>query len=563
MSRTVKVLRGESVVVPLSIFGASGEPLQYVIRSNPKYGKLGPITSKVGGGTTVTYKAPVKIGIVEDRFTYAVQGREGVSAPGVVTVAITDPPEMPEKLVIPRELEFPSVFLGQRSAVELELANEGGGFSEGQVTVQPPWSIEGPKEYRIGAKSKFVVKIVFTPDKAGEQAGEAIVGGAPRRAIALRGSAEERLTVTPARLDLRAGRGNQTRMAVLRLANRSGEPAKVAVTVDARLLTDASVTVPARGEIAIPVFADAGTVGAFDDQVSLKSDEWSATVPVRASALGPMLRFSKDDADLGHVAAGQAAEAVVTVENSGGESASVQFAIAAPFTVTPVSSVIAPGKHADLLVRMPSADPGTHTAALKAQTAGSEAKLTVRAEVAAEPVRNTRPPAIASPTPEKAPPENPAPPDPSVNPPPAPTPFTMKEHPNALGAFARATSPKTAVLDWPASLGPTSSIRIEEQNLALSGDGKLRINWVPLGKAQVRQEGSLMHADLPGLRPGASHTIRVVAGQGNPPSPIFTVQFWTPPAKPVFAFSWKKAVLLLIVAVLGFAAFRRWKRGNS
>lgn len=555
VSRNVSVNRGESVNIPLEIHGDRGESLEFVIRTRPRYGRLSAIAPRGLSGASVKYTAPSKAGIMEERFTFAVRSSVGVSAAGLVTITIVDPPDLPPKFVFPAELEFPSIFMGQRSAVDLELVNEGGGFVEGQVTVKPPWSVEGPKEYRIAGRQRIAIKLVFTPETAGPQTGEAIVGGVPRRAVALRGAAMERLEVTPGRLALAAAIGSQTRTAALHLVNRSEEDARVAVTFGERILAVATLTVPARGKADLPVFADAADVSAFDEELKLTCDRWTATIPIRAPALGPMLRFAKSDSAFGRVVAGQSGEGSVRIENTGGEPATVQVEIDPPFKLGTNSILIASRGRAELAVRLPAGEPGIYEGNLRASVQGRETKLAVRAEV----VAMSKSAAVAAGPPASAgePPEKTKEAEPEEKPEPSTT--TRQEHPNAMGAFGRATSPTTAVIDWPAKIGPTSGIRIDERDLLISGDGELQSNWVPVENVQLQQNGDRMRAELGRLLPARLHTMRVVTGRGEAAQTLFTVQFWTPKKAPLVGFSWTKLWLFIAAVLAGVVGFRRWK----
>jgi len=517
---------------------------------------LSPIASRGMNGASVTYTAPKKPGIMEDRFSFAVQSADGVSAPGAVTITIFDPPDLPEKLVFRMQLEFPTVFVGQRSAVEFELVNEGGGVSEGSVRVHPPWSIDGPGEYRIGARQRIAIKIVFTPDEAGAQTGEAIVGGAPRRVVALRGTAEDRLTATPPRLVLSGAVGSQTRTGVLHLANRSDEEVKVAVEAGARLLADRTTTVPARGEIGVPVFADAGDVSAFDETITLKSDHWSATIPVRVPPLGPMLRFARSEAVFERIVAGEQGEGTALIENTGGATAAVHLEIEPPFTLVSDAMLVPPKGRLEIPLRLPKVEPGNYKAVLKATAEGSEAKLDVYAEVVEAP--KIAMPASKSPVAPGQPPEKSKEPEPDLEDPP-PVSASRQEHPNALGAFGRAISPTSAVIDWPAKLGPTSGLRVDERTLLLSSDRKLQVNWVPVTTARLQQNGDRMRAELPKIEPATLHTVRVVAGTGDAIQTVLTVQFGTLQKPPFFNVSWTKVGLLIVVVLSGVIAFKRWK----
>jgi hypothetical protein len=372
--------------------------------------------------------------------------------------------------------------------------------------------------------------------------------------VALRGIAEDRLTATPPRLILAGAVGSQTRTGLLNLANRSDEEVKVALEAGARLLTDLTASVPARGEIGVPVFADADDVSAFDEKITLKSDHWSATIPVHVPAVGPMLRFAKSETVFERIIAGQPGEGTAVIENTGGTAGAVHFEIDPPFTLASDAMLVFPKGRREITLQLPRVEPGNYKAVLKATVEGSEAKLDVYAEVVEPPriaMPATKPPVVPGQPPQKSP--EPEPEDT------APAPATLQEHPNALGAFGRANSPTSAIIDWPARIGPTSGLRVDERNLLLSGDGKLQVTWVPVTTARLQQNGDRMRAELPEIEPGSLHTIRVVTNKGDAAQTLLTVQFWTLAKEQFFNVSWSKIGLLIAVALLGVVAFKRWK----
>src|SRR5688572_12686182 len=85
VSREVTVLEGDPVTIPLGIHGRRSEQLQFLVRTRPKSGKLSVITATGVNSAAIVYTPSADSSEIEDRFTYAVRSKEGVSAPGVVT----------------------------------------------------------------------------------------------------------------------------------------------------------------------------------------------------------------------------------------------------------------------------------------------------------------------------------------------------------------------------------------------------------------------------------------------------------------------------------------------
>ncbi|MEQ1851487.1 MAG: hypothetical protein ABMA01_07835 [Chthoniobacteraceae bacterium] len=556
ISQRVALQRGETVEIPLGIHGVRGEQLQFLIRTPPKSGRLSAITLRGANAAVVKYTAPSKGSVTEDRFAYAVSGSEGVSAPGLVTISIVEPAMLPGKLVAPAELDFPKVVTGERSTVEMELGNTGGGVLEGEVRVPSPWSIEGSGAFRIDPGAKAVMKVVFQSEKPGTFRDDAVLSGPARTIIALRASAEERLVVTPQKLELVAKSGSQTRMGVLRIANRSREPVKIQIAAGSRLMPDRVVTIAARADAEVPVFAEAGDVSEITDAITLSSGTWSVSIPVHASAVEALLRFAAGGRLFEKVTPGEATDSVAKLENLGGKAVSVRLEVDPPFQLRTQTAVVPPNGSVDIPVRLPSVEPGLRKAKLSARAEGQVASVEISADVPAGPVRLAPDIVAAPPVPEVSAKQ----PDPDAQEAPPAMPATLKEHPNGLGDFARATGPTSAFIDWPVSLGGSVSPLVEQRLLSLSPEDELVIKWARVHGVTFRQQGDRMRAELTGLEPASLHTMRVVTDRGETSEVVFTVHFWTPPKKPLFEINWRLAAL---IAAAGTFLYLLWRRRKS
>ncbi len=558
VSQTIAAQRGEKIAVPLGIHGTRGELLEFIIRTPPEHGKLSALKNGALNTATVIYTPSARSHAPEDHFSYAVRSSEGVSAPGVIVLRFSDPIVPQPKLTAANELEFPPVFPGQRSTAELEITNEGGGFLEGEVSVEEPWSIEGLKVFKIAANRTALIKLVFSPTQPGVRTGEAIIGGTQRKVIGLRASAEPRLGVAPALVKLTAQPGNQTRMGVLKITNRSDEDANVGMEAGEKLLTDHTVRIPARSTSDIPVFADAAVGAAFDDVVKLTSKEWSASVNVHAVAVGAILKFTSPEVSIKGDAGEQAASGTAILENSGGEPVTVLLDVAPPFDLgTKVVTAPARGR-VEIRILARSVNAGTFQSELKASGEGGSAIVQVKAEITEPPQIRTQ--ARTSPSaPEKKPDtaeDTNAPKEDQQS----LIPAEARDVPNMLGKFARGTGTDTALIEWPASLGPTDNLRIEARELSLSDGGELQIGWSSLASVTITPTGEQMTAALRGLKPGTLYTVRVVAGGETEPTVLFTADFATARKKPIFTFSTMRMPLLGVA--LGVLLFVVWRARN-
>ena len=122
--------RGEPAEIALRIYGVKNEPLKYLIRAAPKYGKLTEPRVAEREVSVVTYMPPADLAITRDRFTYAVQNGAGVSAAVEVAITIVD---QPPDLALPGALDFGTMLAGATAAKTLEIRNRGGGMAEGNA----------------------------------------------------------------------------------------------------------------------------------------------------------------------------------------------------------------------------------------------------------------------------------------------------------------------------------------------------------------------------------------------------------------------------------------------
>jgi hypothetical protein len=558
--REIRVEHGESVTIPLGIHGTRTEQLQFLVRIPPKRGKVSRVELTGMNSAQITYTAP-KAGD-EDRFAYAVRSKEGVSAPGVVTITFVGKAMAPSRLVVPESLDFPTVVTGQQSSALIDVENQGGGLVQGEMTVSPPWTVVGPPAYRLGAGARMTFKLVFQPEKAGNFKGEAIFGPDPRRAVTLVGQAQTPLTVTPERLKLHAPIGGQTRKATLTIENRSDEPRQVALAAGARLMTDKSVEVAAKGKVEVPVFADPTDATAFEDKLRVTSGDWSAEIPVEVGAVAAVVKFSADPSSPARVAHGQRAELSAVLENRGGQPASVKVRVEPPFEVVEKELNLPAAGKATVRITASALSPGQQKAVLRAEGEGISEAFTVNVEVGdtspAPPPPTVPAGSVVKPVKKTAEKENSAeadPPQRSVNAMNWIQPVGREEHPNALGRFAKDIGPYRATLVWPASLGSSDNLSIEERRLAVAADGGLVVTWLPLAGVSFDVAGDPRRAELPRLEPARPYVVRVRSGDET----LFTAQFSTLPKPPWYPFGWQSTTITLLLAALVGGGWWRWK----
>ena len=248
--------------------------------------------------------------------------------------------------------------------------------------------------------------------------------------------------------------------------------------------------------------------------------------------MGAILRFATAEVGITGNAGDSAASSTAILENSGGEPVTVRLEVERPFEIE-TKVVTAPARgHVEIPVTARSVVAGTFQSPLKATGDGGTAIVLIKAEIA-EPIQIRPAPPAPKPAPEK-PEDRPSPntPQPEENSPLIPT--EARDIPNALGRFARGTGTDTAVIEWPASLGPAENLRIEQRVLSISDGEELQIGWSPLPAVAITTAGGQMTAALRSLKPGTLYTVRAVTGKDADSAALFTVDFATTPKKPIF-----------------------------
>lgn len=557
VARTITVRPGETVPVELAIHGGGRRPVEFLIRSQPKAGKLSAVQATAANAAVVQYTAGKEAG--PDRFTYAARTEEGVSAPAVVNVTIMIAPALPSRLMAVEAVDFPAIVSGEQSTAILEVTNQGGGVAEGELTLPEGWSVEGSAKYKIAAGKKVEFKLVFAPGKPGEYVGQATFGPLPRRVVALTGISKSPLEIAPAALTLEAPRGSQARAGKLRIENRTAEPREIKLGAGPRLMLERTVTIGAKEGKDVEITVAPGDPTAFDDKLKLESTAWTAEVPVRVAPLAMAAKFKGAAPKFGEVKAGQKAEAVAELENPGGTPAIVQMRVGAPFELSAAGVEVPARGTARVPVTIQAAKPGVYSAELTAETAGVVERVPISVEVAPADAPAS-PPSVTSTRTTTTPAA------PVKQPHPVPAPAGARalpplnagiraDSPTSLGKYTRNVTDESAVLEWPVSLGAGTALAVQEREIAAGPDGMPATKWKPIQKARLSEANGMRRAELDDLDADRLYVVRVVSGNET----VFTTKFVTLVDKPWIDVSWRSVVVTLLLVGLGAVGWIRWK----
>jgi hypothetical protein len=561
---SVKVTRGETIDIPLRIYGRKNELLKYLIRVPPQHGKLSDVRVVEREVSSVTYTPPKDLATTRDRFSYAVQNAAGVSAAVEVTIEIVD---TPARLAITDVLDFPVILAGTTAVKPVEITNRGGSIAEGEVAVDAPWRIEGSANYHLGAGERAAFKVVFAPGDGGKFDGAVRYTSQPEQSTRIHGEAKAVISAEPAKVVLQRGPGEAVRVGAFELANATDESRKMRIAGGGRLQLPAEVVVPAQGKVSVPVHTAEGDVAAFEAEVRAEAPGLIVRVAVQAPRLGPVLRVSRGRVDFGRIDATKQAEVAIDLENIGGAPATIACEIDAPFSAEPPTGLVMSGEKKTFTIRVGPGSAGKVTATLRIKTEPQVIEVPVEADffgrtmpvsaVAQSASRRESTRAVAhddahESTAESAVPSNEAgaaiPPE------------WLADLRSVPGLIIGRSGTTHAEFSWPANLNPATRFRIEGLSMYVDESGEPRMRWDEFPRVKVVRRGERWSATIEGLRTGGEYRVRAVpvGGSGEAGESLFQVQLATL-KKPAFvpAITPLRGLLLALAAWLGFIAWQR------
>jgi hypothetical protein len=557
----IKVRRGATAQITLRVYGATNQQVRFRLKTKPALGTISDPEPVSPGTAVVTYEHSGKPEPTRDHFTYIAQSGAGFSAPAGVSITIVDDPPI---LAAPTEVDFGMAQPGESVEREISIENRGGSVLEGRLAPPEGWKIAGDPAYRLdrGDKQKFT--LVFTPEAERMYRGELHFSGSPDRVTLLRGEGAEAFALRPATLDLTAKSDSTIRSGALAIENRTKQAQFARIEAGPRLrISQDRIEVPAGEKIPITVEATPDDPSAFSDKVTAAIGETQLTAEVRAPAIGPVVRTSASKVSLGSVEIGTVGSASLQIENLGGSPVQVQVAAPSPFSVAKEDesfALDAGGKRGVHILFRPLYT-GKTASTLSIQGAGRELKIPLDAEGATRAASN-----------ESGSSSAPAPPPAPGQLPPWRGSFITANAQQPTGAnrlalqampYVRVSwqsvSPREAQFEWAARDPKTEQreLRLEVQRLSLDDKRELKVEWLPVGNAEIKQSPGAMSAHLKKLTPNTLYTYRLVpvSAQGEAAEPLGFFELHTPPASRLLS-----ARSLMVLGLFAVLAVLVWKR---
>ncbi len=443
--------------------------------------------------------------IDHDSFTYAAATSAGVSAAATIDIAITDDPPI---FAVPGTVDFGEVIIGSSARREIRIENRGSGTLSGTLETDKPWSHEAG-EYRLSGGARRDMWVEFAPDKEGKFTGQARFPGQPERFTDLQGTGKAPFSVFPPQLQLTVDEASRVRSGSFTVTNQTGAEKAVGVKLPGRLAGVKELLLAANARMLVTVTTKAEDLAALDEPIHLSTRGYGLDLEARAPVVKAILRTTPEALSFSETSAGDKAEAVLVVENVGGENAPVHLAAAAPFSIAAddQSFVLPPGQSKSAKVTFESREPGNYRDWVIVRTADEETRVSA-AGVSSAAGTSALPFKEATAVTEEAE---------SGQPVSTASPVKQVRLINVSG--------NSCELAWDVPGGSVAGYEARMRSLSLDAERNLRIDWVPLKKVSFSKSKGEARARIKGLEDGRRYTLRIIAldtlGRPADPSPDF------------------------------------------
>jgi hypothetical protein len=544
-AQNITIFRGRTVEIPLRAVGRASSQLKFLIRTQPKYGKLGEIQFTTRKTAIVTYYHDEKSTATYDSFTYAVQGvGTPVSAPGVVNIAIS---EEPPALSVIHTLDFGQAWVGEKRAEEIVIRNSGGGSLSGRIIVSEPWKVLGSPEYRLARKEEKKIRLLFAPSDPGEFTAKLLFSHDPRSSVTLSGGAQSPFEFDPAgEVSLTSEPGKTARAGRLKIKNVTPADRVVDLSLPEQVEAPDEITIPANGEATLDLRVKADYLGPLEDRIDLESEGYLRSLPLRVAAVPAMVRSEPAELSFGEVPLKTPVRRTLSLRNEGGLPARLRVEVPkdAMLIPDPDTAVLTPGEKREFEVELELSSEGPYQRAISIGGEGTAPALSI--PIAARGIASSPTHGVdAKPSVPTVRPDVPSSLPPGIESSEPKENFSAIPRIKQIGT--KALSRKSIELRWKKPAPNAVSSLIEYRSLERNAKGVPVPKWNKWQGATLREESGEVVALLSNLPAGGTWYLRLSSlDETNRRSqPSETLRLVTPNAPQTF---WIWVVVVLVLA---------------
>ncbi|MES2705798.1 MAG: hypothetical protein V4726_04265 [Verrucomicrobiota bacterium] len=578
MARAVQVnaIRGEPVMILLDGLTSYTKTLDFMIRRQPKLGRLeGEMVLQGKTKALVRYRPDPSMKGAVDTFTYAVK-LEGSSSSeeAVVTINIVDPAPV---LEISGGVDMGSILAGTAEEHSFTVRNSGNAAYRAAVSLPQGWAWVTPAggKFEVAPGEAFNATVSVKTSKAGPVDEKVVLRGTTM--VRFVGTSVAPVQAFPSLLQLTWDAAKRERAATLEVANNGNSPVTVKLSGPAEVAFPAEIAVGSQEKKAVTVVLSgkldqpvAGTlkldVPGWSQEVTFQAAVAPAVVTVTGAGPEGLVDFGMLD-----VAGLKTAEKTLKLHNVGGTPAVVRLAAPKFFNISGLAdeSVLAPGQETTLSIRPKTDVSGSLKDDWILGATGGDHALKLRAELDPEAMKKAMMSGVAL---------APMPPSGSL-----PV-FEVAEKdrkelvnllsggvvpvnkntdqtlPKVTAVRLVEAEPDRLLFEWKAPGEGTWTYRVLSMRLSkIPGLPYPVKDWDVMDNVKVIQNGADGRAEVTKLVPGARWLCRIVAihSDGRETSPGEILTFFTPPVSPA-RWPW---ILLGVVAVgaMVYWVRRKWR----
>ncbi len=553
--QSLAIFRGHTVDVPLRAQGRAPSQLKFLIRSYPSKGQLGEIRLKGPKLAEVTY---FHDGTSEgsDAFTFAVQAVDSpVSAAAPISISIS---EEPPALSVVDSVDFGTLEVGTRREEEIILRNSGGGELKGQMEAPPPWKIVGSTEYRLGREQERTVRLLCAPTEPEEYAGKLVFSHDARTSVDLRANATSPFELSPPReLELASQDEGTERSGGMVIKNSTSRDRTVQITVPAELAAPNQIVIPAGGEKRITLQTRPGFLSDLETTMTLESEGFKRSLPVRVFALPPILHIEPSEGlDFGQIEPRNRYRGFLRIKNAGGSAARLQARVPPEILLVPdpSSAVLQPGETRVFEVAFEVASPGNYQSEIAIEASGGNPlAVPVFGQTTSE-----------SDDAKKIPTE-------ALSSAMRPTVAATEGQPAAdtIAAVKRVRILKADnrlfEIGWDKPNTEPVAWIVQQRHLEMTSAGPPKVVWRDLSNVRFFELGGTVGARFENLAPGQVWFLRIISidEQGRRSAPSQTFMMTSRPAKDHLLVRTLLMILAVGAAVLGVLKFRQRRHAEA
>ena len=530
--------------ISLHIAGRIVEPLDFLLRKEPKHGRLSGLRRTGRNSATVLYTPEAHAAPGDDFFSFAAQSVDSpVSAPATVWIRLI---ERPSVLECPGEMDFGKVFLGDKEERRLAIKNAGGGTAAGTIRPNSPWHTAGPGKFHVPAGAGSSVLLVFEPLDERDFCDRIQIGEDPKSIVLVRGSGvapvtwpKDGLVVSPA--DRKKGNSS------IAFTNNSAFERTVTVEWPDFLKAVREVTLPAGGssvvkwEIAAPLTLN------YEGEAEVRSGNFMGKLPIRVFPAPAKLEVKPErELKLAAPKSGGPLKGFFAVKNTGGSDTPLEILAPPEILITPPPRhlILRTGQEQAFEVQLESLKKDRWVILI--QSPACEPVELFIAPPTFQPIRSSSPVENFLAIPRK--PEGSPTPAATVSPgaPPVETISPLAVRPHEIG------------LAWKLPTPEASGFRIERKSIAPGANGGVSVAWIPWQGARISISEGMATAWLERLPVNTQWTIHIVGldEKGNPGQPSQAFIISTQPLEPFYVPWWVWIVLMAALAA-GLVRLRR------